>query len=346
MPRLAPIVLALAALPLSATAQLERYRLTVDCTWSTTTHPGLFPPDAHFSWVGGGTHGPGVSFWSEGALASFGMVQMAETGATYILEGEVATAVANGTAGAPLGWHHWFCPAETPHAWCGDLVVEFDVDPAFPLVTLASMLGPSPDWFVGVHDLPLHDGVGWIDQVVVDLHPYDAGSRSLNAFQLLGPQTVPQEPIALITAASGQLIGPSSLGTFTFERVAALAAVDVRNGTDVNPIDYTAAAPPVLGEDWHASISLAPTVGVSTLLTVLALSEAGPTAPLPLFGGELLVLPPVVLDVQLGAHVLALPFDPALAGGEVATQGMKVELLASGDVELVLTNALDLVFGY
>jgi len=200
-------------------AQTARYRLTVDTTWSEATHPGAFPPDAHLSWVAGGTHAAGVSFWSVGALASPGMVQMAETGVTLILEGEVAAAVAAGTADQVLAWHQWFCPQGTSNPSCGPGVVEFDVDAGHPRVTLVTMLGPSPDWFAGTNGLPLRQDGAWVDELVVPLHPFDAGTRDANAFALFGAHTVPPEPVSTITAASGQLVGPGSLGTFTFTRI-------------------------------------------------------------------------------------------------------------------------------
>lgn len=200
----------------SASAETARYRLTVDNTWSEASHPGAFPENAHFSWIGGGVHDATVSFWSEGALASPGMVQMAETGETGMLLDEVSAAPGSG---GPLGWQHWFCPAATVHPSCGPLVIEFEMEDSHPLVTLVTMLGPSPDWFVGVSGLPLRDASGWLDTVVVDLRPFDGGTRSANVFALAGPLTTPPDPIALITSESGQLVGPESLGSFTFVRL-------------------------------------------------------------------------------------------------------------------------------
>ncbi len=199
--------------------QAATYRLTIENTWSESSHPGAFPEDAHFSWLGGGTHSPLISLWSEGALASPGIVEMAETGATFQLVTEVEAAITAGDASAILDWQHWFCPTGTTHPNCGPLVVQFEVDEAFPSVTLVTMLGPSPDWFVGVSGLMLHDGIDWIDSITVDLRPHDGGTREQNIFELGGPLTTPQVPISLITAASGQLVGPASLGTFRFERV-------------------------------------------------------------------------------------------------------------------------------
>lgn len=203
----------------AAGGDVATYRLTVDNSWSETTHPGLFPPDAHFSWIGGGTHGPEASFWSVGELASPGVVRMAETGVTTDLIAEVNAAISDGTAGATLDWRWWFCPDGIDHPSCDVLVVEFEIDAAFPLVSLVTMLGPSPDWFVGVDALPLRNGDAWINELVVDLHPYDGGTRDANVFQLFGPLTAPPDPISLITERSGQIITPVSLGTFTFTRI-------------------------------------------------------------------------------------------------------------------------------
>ena len=158
-----------------------------------------------------------VRFWEEGQLASPGVKRMAEDGTTFILRDEVASQVVAGQAGSVLSWQHWFCPDQTTNARCGPTTVEFDIDVAHPLVTLATMLGPSPDWFVGVSGLSLRDqDENWIPQVVVDLRPYDAGTRSANRWELFGPLEAPPLPIHLITTEGGQLVGPDSLGTMTF----------------------------------------------------------------------------------------------------------------------------------
>jgi len=220
-PSLAALVALLACLvgAPTAAAQTARYRLTVQNTWSETTHPGAFPSGAHFSWMGGGTHDASVSFWAEGVLASPGVKEMAETGATNILLSEVGDAIALGSAWSGLSWPYWFCPVDTVSGQCGPLVVEFDIAASHPRVTLTTMLGPSPDWFVGVSGLPLHDGIAWADEIVVDLLPYDGGTRDANQWQLFGPLTTPPEPVSSITAESGQLVGPDSLGSFTFTRI-------------------------------------------------------------------------------------------------------------------------------
>ncbi len=96
-------------------------------------HPGNFPANAHFSWIGGGSHNAAVSFWDEGTPATPGIKRMTEDGITAPLIREVETAVTAGTAYASLNWTHWFCPLDTTNPSCGNLVVEVEVDETFPL---------------------------------------------------------------------------------------------------------------------------------------------------------------------------------------------------------------------
>ena len=160
----------------------------------------------------------------------------AETGETDTLLDEVEAALVAGAAGAPLSWMWWFCPDATNHPSCGATTVEFEIHEDFPRVTLVTMLGPSPDWFVGVDGLSLRANGQWLTEVVVDLRPFDGGTRSANVFELFGPLTSPPAPISPITAASGQLIGPGSLGTFTFTRLS--DCNDTRDNDGDGQVDF------------------------------------------------------------------------------------------------------------
>ena len=228
----------------SVLADTATYRVDIENTWSTTTHPGLFPFEAHFSWFGGGTHNSNVDFWSVGEVASPGMVQMAETGFTMDLRAEMNAERQNGNVDVDINQNHWFCPVETTASNCGDLSFELEVDSAHPLVTLVSMLGPSPDWFVGVDGLSLRTGTGtnWQNQVVAEMVPYDGGTRDANVFALFGPRTTPPDPITLITEASGQIITPQSLGTMTFTRMSPDGDFDDDGDYDCTDIDALVAA--------------------------------------------------------------------------------------------------------
>jgi spondin N/flagellar hook capping protein FlgD len=193
-----------------ASAQTARYQATFDATWTAETHPDNYPPNPHFSGLVGGTHNSGVSFWAPGALASLGMERMAEWGSQNDLLAEVQTAIDAGLAeftiaDAPL----WTVPGSTS--------VEFDMSPAFPLVTLVAMLAPSPDWFIGVRDLDLRPGGQWAQEIVVDLYCWDSGTDSGPDYTSANQNTVPAEPIFAITGAPFSPGVP--LGTLTFTRV-------------------------------------------------------------------------------------------------------------------------------
>lgn len=69
-----------------------------------------------------------------------------------------------------------------------------------PQLSLMGKIIPSPDWFVGVDSLDLCDGGQWVQEVSLDLYPYDAGTDSGFTFSSPNYLTVPQENITQVTA--------------------------------------------------------------------------------------------------------------------------------------------------
>lgn len=191
-----------------ALAQTATYRVTFDATWSAATHPGAFPSGAHFSSPIGGTHNNLVEFWAPGGIASPGMESMAEVGGTATLTSEINAAITAGNAGDVI---------TAPGLPTVPAVrnTTFGLTSTHPQVTLVTMIAPSPDWFVGVHGLVLHDGGKWFDNVVVALDPYDAGTDSGLTFSAPNADTNPQEPIRNLSSEA-PFAGTPPLGTFTF----------------------------------------------------------------------------------------------------------------------------------
>jgi hypothetical protein len=197
----------------TGTPSTARYRATFQATWSAATHPTDFPPSAHFTALVGGTHTSQVAFWREGSVATDGIRDMAERGLTSTLSNEISNAIAAGTAqraftGGSIG--------SSP----GGATAEFDVSQSHPLVTLVSMIAPSPDWFVGVTALPLFQNGQWLADRRVDLDPWDAGTDGGATFLSPDLALTPRLPIARIVAAP---LSPSGrvtpLGSFTFTRL-------------------------------------------------------------------------------------------------------------------------------
>ena len=78
-------------------------------------------------------------------------------------------------------------------------VNDIQVNSQYPLVSVISMIAPSPDWFVGVHDYSLcNETTGkWLDKRVRNLPPYDAGTDSGPRFSSPDQPTTPSESIFL-----------------------------------------------------------------------------------------------------------------------------------------------------
>ena len=202
-----------------------RYRVTFTATWSAETHPTDFPPDPHFSWLIGGTHDDQASFWAVGDTASLGMERMAEWGSISPLDEEVAAAAADGHAGEVIA-------SDTFTVSPGVMSDEFTATPVFPLATVVTMIAPSPDWFTGVAGLDLRDGDGWIEEITVEMWPFDAGTDSGAGYTSGNQNTVPPEPISQIDGAPFAASIP--LGTLTFKLLT--------SATDVPPAGALALA--------------------------------------------------------------------------------------------------------
>lgn len=207
---IASVTAALLAPSMCSAATVAFYQMTFDATWSAATHPQDFPgASAHFSSLIGGVHNANASFWALGQQATLGIQRMAELGSTTQLRNEVLAAIGAGTAYEVIQGSGAASP--------GVGTASFSVSADFPLVSLTTMIAPSPDWFVGVHDLALFDNGNWLTEIVVPLWPYDAGTDSGATFTSANLATNPHVPIAQITGFPFAGAGP--LGTFTFRRL-------------------------------------------------------------------------------------------------------------------------------
>lgn len=233
---------------LGARAEPVEYKLTVRNDWSQAHHKPGAPAfstvvQPHFSHFGGGTHNSSLIVWEEGQLSSEGMIKMQETGwidqpgTRRDLGNEFEGHISSGSAWSFLNYpipDPWF-PAGT------ETELNFEIEASHPLVTLVSMLGPSPDWFVGVSGLNLREGNQWKQLVEVDLYPYDGGSRSRdNEFALFGPAESPQKPIQAITDTDDTLLlGSLPIGKLTFELLTPQSvAGDFDGNSNVDGGDY------------------------------------------------------------------------------------------------------------
>ena len=179
------------------------YTVTFEGNWSLDSTPGGVVGGAHFTTLIGAVHNSGVSFWRPGGMATPGVELVAEIGGTSMFKSEISAKGADVKSTVEAGG--------TSATGMSTFEVEFSR--THSLLTLLSMIGPSPDWFVGVSGRSLLDGSNWRSSLEVNLFPYDAGTEDGEEFLLSNDDTVPQ---GIITSIRGQ-------GKFTNTRMARLS---------------------------------------------------------------------------------------------------------------------------
>lgn len=197
------------------TAASARYRLDFSAIWSPDTHPLNFPSNPHFSGLVGAVHSEQVIFWEPGQIASPGVQQVAERGSKSDILTEVQAAIDAGTAqsainGGGIG--------NSP----GSVAIEFEVTQDFPEITVLSMIAPSPDWFVGLHNYSLITDGEFIDSATIDLVLYDSGSDDGLQYQSPNAPSGTLSPIARLTSEAQDspfINGEPIVGTFSLERL-------------------------------------------------------------------------------------------------------------------------------
>ena len=191
-----------------ANAQSATYRVTFQGEWTAAATPGGVPSGAHFSPLIGAVHNDQATFWRTGATASAGIESMAEIGGTSALKREIAAAGQN---------VHVTLESSVPFGGTPTAGIEFTVTASHSLVTLVTMVAPSPDWFVGVSSLPLRENGDWLASKTVELFPYDAGTEDGTEFSLGNPSTSPQGVITSIRGTGKFSNEPIATLTFTLE---------------------------------------------------------------------------------------------------------------------------------
>lgn len=80
----------------------------------------------------------------------------------------------------------------------GSVTFTLPVSATHPYLTFTTMLAPSPDWFTGVHGHNLMPSGNWVENEVVTLYAYDAGTDSGTTYTSSNSDTSPQELISRI----------------------------------------------------------------------------------------------------------------------------------------------------
>jgi Spondin_N len=200
------------ALPALAKDSGATYTVSFATTWTKQTHPNpAFPDHPFFSPLIGAVHSAEVEYWRLGQLASPGIKLMAEEGGTVLLANEVKADIARGRALTVLGVPYTTDSPETT-------TITFHADRQHSLVTLVTMLAPTPDWFTGVAGLNLLDDKGqWVRRKEVMLYPFDAGTQKNGRYALHQPPE--PHPLPIYSLSGSAWFTTKPIGSFTFTRM-------------------------------------------------------------------------------------------------------------------------------
>jgi hypothetical protein len=168
------------------------YELTFTSNWTGDNFPTNYPTNAHFSPLIGLTHNSNGAIFQTDGNASQGIISMAETGSKVFLQEEIAV-IQN------LGNSAYIIDELGVGVNEQSITITFESSQDFPLLSIVSMIAPSPDWFIGVNSFALFENNQWVKNITVELNVYDAGSDSGKTFKSDNIKSTPLEVIKLLS---------------------------------------------------------------------------------------------------------------------------------------------------
>lgn len=190
------------------------YRVTFNINWNSTDFPTDYPSNAHFSKLIGWSHQSNTEFFKEGTLASEGIRKMAELGATTPLDNEINERIATKEGlGLYIG--------NNLSTGVGQITIDVVVDKYHPSVTLATMLAPSPDWYLAVVNVNLLENTLFVSSKTIDGIVYDAGTDDGTTYTSPNTNTYPRRAISYFVSSplgNDTVVSPS-IATITFTKI-------------------------------------------------------------------------------------------------------------------------------
>ena len=188
--------------------------VTLSINWNSTDFPQDYPENAHFSKLIGWSHDTNQMLFKVGTLATAGIKNMAETGSTSPLESELDSLVElqqglDSYIGSGLS------------TGTGDIELNIEVSNKFPAVTMATMIAPSPDWYIAFVNINLMENGSFVDTKTVDAHVYDSGTDDGTTYTSENAVTTPQENITLFVDSplgDGSALN-ATIATVTFTKL-------------------------------------------------------------------------------------------------------------------------------
>ncbi len=201
------LLLTLLIIPLFSISQsVATYSINFNSIWNSTDH-GTLPDNAHWSRLVGANHNSNVTFLEMGGIATPGIEDVAEKGDNDIFMEEIGSSITAGNA-------EQYIDGGSLSTATGNInIAALEVSEDFPLLTLVSMIAPSPDWMIAVNSVELRENDAWKNSISIDLYPYDAGTDSGANYTSGNDNTNPQEPISSLQGVAP--FNNEKIGTLT-----------------------------------------------------------------------------------------------------------------------------------
>jgi Spondin_N len=183
--------------PIEIAAPFEAsYKIIFRLKWQNPEF--AVPAGAHVTALTGMIHSKDTSLWNTGSLATRGLEDVAEEGNSMNMNMELDAIIAEKKA-----LSKFLLPA--PLVTGGlDTVLNFNT--SYSCISFTSMIAPSPDWFMGLHNVDLFHGNSWVKDTTVSLMLYDAGTEDGDTFGYDNPETAPRQKISLLTSANAMVL--------------------------------------------------------------------------------------------------------------------------------------------
>jgi spondin N/type IX secretion system substrate protein len=194
------------------------YDITFTSVWNSTDH-GTLPGGAHWSPLVGANHNGNVTFLQMDQNATPGIENVSELGDNGVFNTEVNTSITNGNTEQYINGNDLGTATGTIN------INGLEVDESFPLLTLVSMIAPSPDWMIAISGINLRNTNSWKSSITLDLFPYDAGTDNGMNYTSSNSNTNPQDPISSLQNVSP--FNSQKIGTLTISLVSVLSVDDL-----------------------------------------------------------------------------------------------------------------------
>lgn len=172
-----------------------RYKMVFQGLWSKQTHPKGFPTGRealllHWSNIVGATHTDDYRIWEYDEYASRGVKEVCEFGYSSSLETDMKR-----------NSDKIYTVIKTSPMWrdvLGQREAVFKVNQKAHELSVLTMVGPSPDWCIGVSAMSMcQANCTWMDEAKIDLYPWDAGTD--DGVKYVNTRKIPSDPQELIT---------------------------------------------------------------------------------------------------------------------------------------------------